>query len=70
MTADLKAGAFPNTHAVLSNTTGASFTNSISEVAMSGGDIRNGTFEPQMVKKDQTRWDGFDDKILSMYAAG
>jgi putative transposase len=27
---------------------------------------RNGTFEPQIVKKHQTRFDGFDDKILSM----
>src|SRR6516225_6275266 len=31
---------------------------------------RNGTFEPQIVKKRQTRFDGFDDKILSMYARG
>jgi putative transposase len=31
---------------------------------------RNGSFEPQMVKKHQRRWDGFDDKILSMYARG
>jgi putative transposase len=31
---------------------------------------RNGSFEPQMVKKHQTRFDGFDDKILSMYARG
>jgi putative transposase len=31
---------------------------------------RNGTFEPQMVKKHQTRFDGFNDKILSMYARG
>lgn len=31
---------------------------------------RKGTFEPQMVKKHQTRFDGFDDKILSMYARG
>ena len=31
---------------------------------------RNGSFEPQLVKKHQTRWDGFDDKILSMYARG
>jgi len=27
---------------------------------------RNGEFEPRMVKKNQTRWTGFDDKILSM----
>lgn len=31
---------------------------------------RNGMFEPQIVKKHQTRFDGFDDKILSMYALG
>ncbi len=31
---------------------------------------RNGTFEPQILKKHQTRFDGFDDKILSMYARG
>jgi putative transposase len=31
---------------------------------------RNGTFEPQLIRKGQTRIDGFDDKILSMYARG
>jgi putative transposase len=31
---------------------------------------RNATFEPQILKKHQTRFDGFDDKILSMYARG
>jgi len=31
---------------------------------------RNGTFEPQILRKHQTRLDGFDDKILSMYARG
>lgn len=31
---------------------------------------RKGTFDPQLVKKHQTRFDGFDDKILSMYARG
>jgi putative transposase len=31
---------------------------------------RNGEFEPQIVKKNQTRWTGFDGKILSMYARG
>jgi putative transposase len=31
---------------------------------------RNGTFEPQLVKKHQRRFDGFDDKILGMYARG
>jgi putative transposase len=31
---------------------------------------RNGKFEPQILPKRQTRWTGFDDKILSMYARG
>ena len=31
---------------------------------------RNGTFEPKIVKRHQTRWTGFDDKILSMYSRG
>ena len=31
---------------------------------------RNGTFEPVIVEKGQTHWDGFDDKIISMYAGG
>src|SRR5713226_5109832 len=31
---------------------------------------RQSTFEPQIVSKRQTRWTGFDDKIISMYARG
>jgi putative transposase len=31
---------------------------------------REGEFEPVIVKKHQTRFDGFDDKILSLYARG
>ena len=31
---------------------------------------RNGTFEPKIVGKGQTRFTGFDDKIVSMYARG
>jgi len=31
---------------------------------------RKGTFEPQIVGRHQTRWTGFDDKILSMYSRG
>jgi putative transposase len=31
---------------------------------------RNGTFEPQLIEKHQTRFEGFDAKILSMYALG
>jgi putative transposase len=31
---------------------------------------RNGSFEPQILQKHQTRFDGFDEKILSLYARG
>lgn len=31
---------------------------------------RNATFEPQIVRKHQRRFAGFDDKIISMYARG
>jgi putative transposase len=31
---------------------------------------RSSTFEPQIVPKGQTRFEGFDDKILSLYARG
>jgi len=31
---------------------------------------REGSFEPQMIKKHQTRFDGFDEKIIAMYARG
>ena len=31
---------------------------------------RDGSFEPQLITKHQTRWTGFDDKILSLYARG
>jgi transposase-like protein len=29
---------------------------------------RNGTFEPQIIEKHQTRFTGFDKNILSLYA--
>jgi transposase-like protein len=31
---------------------------------------RQGAFEPQLIGKHQTRWRGFDDKIVSLYARG
>jgi len=31
---------------------------------------REGSFEPKIVEKHQTRWTGFDAKVLSMYARG
>jgi putative transposase len=31
---------------------------------------RQGQFEPKLVARHQTRWTGFDDKIISLYARG
>ena len=31
---------------------------------------RDGSFEPPLISKQQTRWTGFDDKIISRYARG
>jgi hypothetical protein len=31
---------------------------------------RNGTFEPQIMRKGQRRFQGFDDKILALYSRG
>jgi putative transposase len=31
---------------------------------------RNGRYEPKIISKGQTRFTGFDDKIISMYARG
>jgi transposase-like protein len=31
---------------------------------------RDGSFEPQIVKKRQRRFEGFDDKILALYSRG
>jgi putative transposase len=51
-------------------TTGKTLKGKNGEVKIDVPRDRNGTFEPQIVKKHQTRFDGFDDKILSMYARG
>jgi putative transposase len=40
------------------------------EVEMEAPRDRNGKFERRIIKKNQTRWAGFDDKILSMYSRG
>ena len=40
------------------------------EMALETPRDRNGDFEPKIVAKGQTRFTGFDDKIMSMYARG
>jgi putative transposase len=40
------------------------------EIALETPRDRNGTFEPQIIEKHQTRFTGFDANILSLYARG
>lgn len=40
------------------------------EAALSVPRDREGAFEPELVKKGQTRIDGVDDRIIGLYAAG
>src|SRR5210317_2365045 len=40
------------------------------EIPISVPRDRDGSFEPELVKKGQTRIDGIDDKIIGLYAAG
>jgi putative transposase len=40
------------------------------EIKRSVARDRAGSFEPQLIAKGQTRFDGFDEKILSLYARG
>lgn len=42
----------------------------LGEAEISGPRDRNSEFEPIIVKKGQTRFDGFDDKLLSLSARG
>jgi putative transposase len=42
----------------------------IGEIELAVPRDRESTFEPKIVPKGQTRFPGFDDKILSLYARG
>lgn len=51
-------------------TTGKTVKGDFGEIEVETPRDRNGSFEPQILRKHQTRFDGFDDKILSMYSRG
>ena len=51
-------------------TSAKTVTGEFGEIKVETPRDRNSSFEPQILKKHQTRFDGFDDKILSMYARG
>ena len=45
-------------------------TGEFGEIGLETPRDREGTFEPKIIAKHQTRFTGFDDKIISMYARG
>jgi putative transposase len=51
-------------------TSSKTVTGEFGEITVETPRDRNSSFEPRLLKKHQTRFDGFDDKILSMYARG
>ena len=51
-------------------TTSKTLKGDFGEIELQTPRDRKGEFEPQLIKKSQTRWTGFDDKILSLYARG
>jgi transposase-like protein len=51
-------------------TTGKTVLTDIGSVDLAVPRDRNGTFEPQIVRKGQTRLDGFNDRIIALYARG
>lgn len=40
------------------------------ELAIAVPRDRQGTYEPQLVRKHQTRWNGMDEKIIALYSRG
>ncbi len=51
-------------------TTRKTLMDSDGAVPIDGPRDRNGSFEPELIKKGQTRIDGMDDKIIGLYTAG
>jgi putative transposase len=51
-------------------TTGKTLLTDVGAVDLAVPRDRNGTFEPQIVRKGQTRLEGFNEKIIALYARG
>jgi len=49
---------------------GVDGTNSKTELPIEIPRGRHSSFEPQLISRYQTRWSGFDEKIISLYAHG
>src|SRR5216110_502067 len=51
-------------------TTGKTVLTDVGAVDLAVPRDRNGTFEPQIVRKGQTRLEGFNERIIALYARG
>ena len=51
-------------------TTGKTVLTDVGAVDLAVPRDRNGSFEPQIVRKGQTRLDGFNERIIALYARG
>ena len=51
-------------------TTGKTLLTDLGAVDLEVPRDRNGSFEPQIVRKGQTRLEGFNDRIIALYARG
>lgn len=66
-----KSGAVTNTAANARNGhSGKTLKGDFGELTLEIPRDRQASFEPQLVAKHQTRWTGFDDKVISLYARG
>ncbi len=59
-----------NTGNSRNGTSSKTITGDFGEVLIEVPRDRKGDISPQIIKKHQTRFDGFDDKIISLYARG
>lgn len=62
---DALANASGNTHKGKSKKT---LKGDFGELSIEVPRDRHGSFKPQFIPKNQTRWSDFDDKIISLYA--
>jgi transposase-like protein len=63
-------GGVPQSSNVRNGSTGKTVQTDLGPVAIQTPRDRQGTFEPQLVRKRQTRLAGLDEKILGLYAGG
>ena len=59
-----------NTGNSRNGTTAKKLKGDFGEIELETPRDRNGEFEPRLIKKHQTRFTGFDQKVLSLYARG